>query len=72
MYFVGTSAHMYSFYMDGVKKPIDKLFNSRDAANNLMYELCGKYGLHIEEVYDDHHDKTYKCNKGVSFHINRM
>ena len=30
MYFVGTSARMYAFQMDGVKRPIDKLFNSRD------------------------------------------
>jgi hypothetical protein len=36
-----------------------------------MYKLCNKYNLNIEEVWNDNHDKTYLCNKGVTFYIQR-
>jgi hypothetical protein len=36
-----------------------------------MYKLCDKHGLQIEEVWNDNHDKTYICNKGVTFYIQR-
>ena len=64
--------HYYTLVLSGAKKKVSKLFKSRDAANNCMYELIGKLGLSIEKVYDDKHDKTYICNNGAEFHINRF
>ena len=64
--------HYYTLVLLGAKKKVSKLFKSRYAANNVMYKLMGKLGLSIEKVYDDHHDKTYICNNGAEFHINRF
>lgn len=72
MYFMRNSAHSYTLATTGLKKDVSRIFSSREEANKFMYKLCGKFGLHVEEVYDDHHDKTYKCNCGVRFYINRM
>ena len=46
-------------------------FTSREAANNYMYKVMGKYGLHLDHVYDDRHYKTYIFDNGVRIHINR-
>jgi len=64
--------HCYEVCVDGLKSKINKTFCSRQTANEYMYDVCGKYGLHIVEVYDDKHFKTYKCSNGVKFYINRM
>ena len=65
------NGHYYTLVLLGAKKNVSRLFKSRDAANTVMYELMGKLGLSIEKVYDDKHDKTYICNNGAEFHINR-
>ncbi len=44
---------------------------SRHAAERQMYKLCGKFGLHIVEIYDDKHYKTYICNANERFFISR-
>ena len=64
--------HYYTLVLLVAKKIVSNLFKSRYAANNVMYELMGKLGLSIEKVYDDRHDKTYICNNGAEFHINRF
>ncbi len=67
--------HSYSFAVVGLKPGLfgfEKCFHSRQEANEYMYSLCAKYGLKIEKIWDDNHDKTYHCNKGVSFYIQRM
>lgn len=66
------SGHQYTLVLLGAGKTVSKTFNSRDAANTAMYKLMGKHGLSLEKVYDDNHDKTYICNKGAEFHINRV
>lgn len=66
------SGHQYTLVLIGTGKRISKTFNSRNAANQAMYKLMGKYKLSLEKVYDDKHDKTYICNKGAEFHINRL
>lgn len=63
--------HVYTLTTVGLKKSYDKTFYSREAANEFMYEVCSKNGIRIVEVYDDKHDKTYKCTKGVKFFIQR-
>lgn len=47
------------------------MFSSRQAANEYMYDLCSKFGLHIVKIWDDNHDKTYICDNGVTFYIQR-
>ena len=72
MYFFNTNAHNYSFAVVGLSKRHNKVFPTRYAANTYMYKLCNKYGLAIEKVWDDNHDKTYHCTKGVTFYIHRV
>jgi hypothetical protein len=67
----GYGGHSYSFVATGLKTN-ERVFASRQAANDHMYELCDKLGLHICDVYDDKHDKTYICDNGVRFYIQRM
>lgn len=64
--------HNYSFAVTGLGKTVSKTFPSRYAANEYMYKMCQRHGLKIEEVWDDKHDKTYICNKGVTFYIHRI
>lgn len=63
--------HNYTFAVIGLKKEKCRLFRSRAAANDYMYSLCRKHGLQIVDVWDDHHDKTYICQNGVRFFIQR-
>ena len=63
--------HNYSCTVIGLSKRHNKIFLTRQAANEYMYKLCYKYGLTVKEVWDDNHDKTYHCTKGVTFYIQR-
>ena len=63
------SGHQYTLVLLGVGKTVSKTFNSRNAANQAMYKLMGKHKLSVEKIYDD---KTYICNRGAEFHINRV
>lgn len=65
------SGYRYTMCFERAGKLVSKTFTSRDAANDAMYRLIGKYGLKITKVYDDKHSKTYVCNDGVKFYINR-
>lgn len=47
-------------------------FTTREAAKKYMYKLMEKNGLYMVEKYDDKHEKTYICNKGVEFFISRF
>lgn len=65
------SGHTYSFAATGLGVG-DMVFSSRQEANRHMYDLCDKFGLRVSKVYDDKHDKTYVCDNGVCFYIQRM
>lgn len=65
------SEHSYSLAATGIKLK-EMTFNSRQEANSKMYNLCEKYGLKIVKTYDDKHDKTYICDNGVRFYIQRI
>lgn len=67
----GYSGYRYTMCFERAGKLVSKTFNSRNAANDAMYRLIGKYGLKITKIYDDKHSKTYICNDGVKFYINR-
>lgn len=63
--------HSYSVAVVGLPRRYNRVFLTRDAANDYMYKVCRKLGLAITEVWNDNHDKTYHCNHGVTFYIQR-
>lgn len=65
-----TKNHTYSFAATGIKVK-SKTFSTREDANQLMYKVMAKHHLTLQEVFNDHHDKTYVCDKGVCFYIQR-
>lgn len=64
------SKHTYTLAVEGLNVR-DGRFATRQAANNEMYAIVGKYGLRLVDVWDDHHFKTYIFSNGVRIHINR-
>lgn len=68
--FTDSSAHTYSLAASGIKFK-SAIYSTRDQAKYAMYEYVGKNKLHITDVYDDKHDKTYCCDNGVRFYIIR-
>lgn len=62
----------YELCLADAPHPVDELYYSRAAAERRMYDICGKRGLQIKKVYPDKHFKTYICDNGATFHINRM
>ncbi len=65
-----TSSHNYILEVTGLKMK-SKVFSTREEANQMMYKIMAKYHLTIQKVFDDHHDKTYVCDNGVRFYIQR-
>lgn len=65
--------HKYCLASYGLGKDKDKeyIFGSRDKAVSKMYKIINKQGLSVKEVYEDNHDKTYKCENGIKFFISR-
>lgn len=67
----GSCGHTYSIVSSGLKRDFSKSFCTREAANECMYKTLAKNHLSVAKVYDDKHDKTYKCGDGVTFYIQR-
>ena len=65
-----TNSHNYSLAVTGLKVK-NKVFSTREDANQLMYKIMAKHHLTLKEVFNDRHDKTYVCDKGVCFYIQR-
>ena len=65
------SEHRYSLAATGIKFKSAE-YTSREVAKKDMYYYVSKLGLHIIKVYDDKHDKTYICDNGARFYINRL
>ena len=63
--------HTYTLAATGLKMK-GGVYTSRALATEQMYHILSKKNLHIIEVYDDKHYKTYVCNGGVKFYINRV
>jgi len=63
--------HQYTFASndDSIKF---RVFWSRQDATKHMYKICHKKGLNIDHILDDKHYKTYVCDNGVRFYINRV
>lgn len=71
-YNVYYSGYRYTLTTEGLRKKIDRVFNSRQEANDYMYKhIVGKYGLTYDKIWDDNHEKTYLFKDGVRVHINR-
>ncbi len=60
-----------SIGLKGVRKEIT--FTSRDKAEDRMYELISKKGLHVTKVLEEttSMDKTYLLSNGATCSINR-
>ena len=65
-----TNSHSYSLAATGLKVK-SKIFSTREEANQMMYKIMAKHHLTLQKVFDDHHDKTYVCDNGVRFYIQR-
>lgn len=63
--------HIYTLAATGLKIK-DRIYTSRALATEQMYQILSKKNLHVLEIYDDKHYKTYVCNNGVKFYINRV
>lgn len=63
--------HQYTLAATGLKIG-SFTFDSREKARRVMYEIMDKNNLHVVKKYDDRHFKTYICNNGVIFYINRI
>ena len=65
------SKHLYTLGASGIKFK-GGVFTTRQAATAKMYDYIDKHHYHIVEQYDDNHYKTYICDNGVRFYVNRM
>lgn len=63
--------HIYTLAATGIKFKSGE-YSSRRLAESEMYRYIHKNGLIIKEVYDDKHFKTYVCQDGIKFYINRV
>lgn len=63
--------HWYTLAATGIKFK-DKSFSSRNVAEENMYKFINKNHFKINKIYDDKHYKTYICDNGVRFYINRV
>ena len=64
-------SHMYTLAATGIKFKGD-VFVSRRLAEKAMYKYIDNHGLHVKEIWDDKHFKTYCCDNGVKFYVNRI
>lgn len=68
---LNTSNHLYTLASTD-KKVKERLYTSRQEARNDMYKYIDKKGLQVVKKYNDLHFKTYICNDGTYFYINRV
>ena len=64
-------SNTYVLNATGIKMR-EKRFGSREAANQAMYKYMAKYHITLKEIYDDKHNKTYVCDNGIRFYIQRL
>ena len=69
--FTTESNHLYTTGSTN-KKFKDGIYQTRQHARNDMYEFIDKNGLKVVQKYDDKHFKTYICDDGSYFYINRI
>ena len=70
-YFTEQSSHLYTLASSN-KKMKTSLYSDRASAKYDMYKFIDKHNLKVVEKYDDHHFKTYICDDGTRFYINRV
>lgn len=63
--------YKYCLASTGYGRDKEYVFGSRDKALKKMYQLIDKKGLRVTKIHEDNHDKTYYCDRGVSFYIGR-
>ena len=65
------SEHQYTLAATGMKMK-SRVYPSRESANRDMYEIIDKNHLHVVKQYNDKHFRTYICDNGVRFYVNRI
>ena len=70
-YLNSSTTHWYTLAATGIKFK-DKEFTSRQVAEEAMYKFIDKNHLKVNKIYDDKHYKTYICENGIRFYINRI
>lgn len=71
MFDVLFSQHQYTLAATGFKMR-QQVFATREEAREEMYSIIDNNGFRIVKKYDDNHFKTYICDNGVRFYINRQ
>lgn len=61
----------YTLGASGIKFS-EKVFNTRSDAKEYMFKYMDKKGINVITQYKDNHYRTYKCNDGINFYINRI
>ena len=69
--FVNNNGHLYTLASTD-KKVRERVYFSRQEAKNDMYDYIDRKGLRVVKKYDDKHFKTYICDDGTMFYINRV
>lgn len=69
--FVLPKTHHYSVFATGIKCRA-RMFDTRVEAEEYMWKVCNKYGVHVECSECDKHERKYSNHNGVRFYINRI
>ena len=71
MFLFYNTGHYYTLASTD-RKFRDRVFTTRQEAREKMYDYIDRKGLKVVNKYDDNHFKTYICNDGTRFFINRV
>ena len=63
--------HTYTFNATGIEVR-GRRCATREAATQAMYKYMGKQHITLGKIYDDKHNKTYVCDHGIRFYIQRL
>lgn len=63
-------SHQYTLAAYGIKFK-NRVFGSREAATQTMYNICHSLALSVECIDDSKHYKGYSAGDGIFFYIDR-
>ncbi len=62
--------HHYYVFASGTKFKA-RAFDSRQEAEQAMYDYCSKHNIRVECTEYDKHERKYSNHNGIRFYINR-
>lgn len=68
---IPVKSHRYYVFATGTKFKA-RYFETREAANEAMYEYCARHNINVECREYDKHERVYTNHNGVRFYINRV